>query len=89
VAGCKPLQLLLRAVLHYNSVCSILPYAALQVLGQADTPGGGLYDLWFANHAARSVEEHVTIPLGERDRDELRRSAPVCALVFGEFAVYP
>ena len=45
--------------------------------------------LWFANHAATSVERHVTVPLGERDKVELRRSSPVLALVFAEFGVYP
>ena len=76
-------------MLHYNSLCAILPYAALEVLGQAESVGGALYDLWFANHAATSVERHVTVPLGERDKVELRRSSPVLALVFAEFGVYP
>jgi hypothetical protein len=89
VPGCEPLRLLLKSLLHYNSVCSILPHAALQVLGQEDTAGHALFDLWFANHAATSVERHVTVPLGERDKAELRSSAPVLALVFSDFAVYP
>ena len=59
------------------------------MLGQAESVGGALYDLWFANHAATSVERHVTVPLGERDKVELRRSSPVLALVFAEFGVYP
>ena len=48
-----------------------------------------MFDLWFTNHAAMSVNQHVVVPLGERDKAELRCSAPVLALVFVEFAVYP
>jgi hypothetical protein len=36
-----------------------------------------------------SVDQHVIVPLGERDKAELRRSAPVLALVFEDYAVYP
>lgn len=81
--------MLLRAMLHYNSVCSILTHRALAVLGQAEDAGHLLYDMWFANHAARSVQDHVDVPMGARDYMELRQSAPLIAQVLRSFPVYP
>jgi hypothetical protein len=68
----------------------------LQVLGQVPSDSGSeesgdgeeegaghvLWDLWFAQHAATSVERHVTVPVGARDLAELKSCAPLVALVF-------
>jgi hypothetical protein len=71
-------------------VCSLLPKAAIDVLGvDEEDEGGALYDLWFANHAATSVTDHVDMPIGARDYHLLRHSTPVVAAVLHAFPDYP
>jgi hypothetical protein len=86
--GAREVQLLMRAMLHINSVCSLMPKRALQVLGTQEEVGGGLHDLWFANHAATSAHAHVTTPIGITDLRILQDCTPVVALVLERFHLY-
>ena len=55
---------LLRAVVHHNSVCSIIPYRALSILGTAEEAGAALHAWWFQNHTMHGTLAHGRPALG-------------------------
>lgn len=79
--GVQELRMLLRAVVHYNSVCSLVTWTALEVLGTSEEAGTALFDLWFQNHAVRCQHGRVTQSIGARDLSILMRCTPVLAHV--------
>lgn len=81
VPGAREIQLLLRACLHYNSVCALIPYQALELLETHQVPGGVLHELWYANHAVRCHEERVTVPMGATQLQTMKDVSPVIAAV--------
>lgn len=86
--GMHYLLQLLRAVVHHNSVCSLVPGQALVILGVGEDPGASLYDMWFHNHAARCQDQRVTSGIGSTEYRRLAQVTPILAAVLHSFPFY-